>query len=262
MKLGLIGTGTIGRFLLENINIKDIIPDCNITAVLDERPKARHELPRLAKTFHFTPFYSAEELLQSDVDLVIECANVKTAQQYAPIVLRNKNMLLISVGALVDVKLLDHLDNLTKTNQTKLYLPPGAIGGLDIIQAGKMLDGLNEVVLETRKPAHALLEEQVEYEKIVFSGNAKSAIEKFPKNANVAITLSLAGLGIDKTQVNIIADPQIDKNIHTIKGRGEFGEFMIRLKNNPSPTNPKTSHLTSLSILSTIHSLQKQIVIR
>lgn len=75
-------------------------------------------------------------------------------------------------------------------------------------------------------------------------------MKKFPKNVNVAAALSLAGLGPERTTVCVVADPHIDRNIHEVKVKGAFGAFKIRLANNPSPQNPKTSYLACLSVVS------------
>ena len=78
---------------------------------------------------------------------------------------------------------------------------------------------------------------------------------------NVAITLSLAGIGVEKTKVKIIADPSVEKNIHSIRARGAFGEMEMKIENNPSPSNPQMSYLTALSILSSLKSLNEEICI-
>ena len=113
--------------------------------------------------------------------------------------------------------------------------------------------------LTTRKPAHSLTEEKVTEETTVFEGKAFEAIEKFPKNMNISIILSLAGIGIDQTNVRLIADPKADKNIHQIKLSGDFGEAELTIKNEPLPENPKTSALAALSILGTLERIQSNI---
>lgn len=131
---------------------------------------------------------------------------------------------------------------------------------MDAIQAASIMGGLESVTLMTRKPAKALGVES-EDKFVLFDGPAKEAIQQFPQNANVAITLSLAGLGVEKTRVRIIADPAIKQNIHTIQATGEFGNLEFTFQNYSLPTNPKTSYLTALSLLSTLKSLNKQIQI-
>src|SRR5699024_12754680 len=98
MKIGLIGTGTIGKFLLEKINSERIFANHYITSVLDERDKSKEKLHRLSQQYHFTAFDDVQSFLQSDIDFIIECANVATAQTYATTILQEKNVLMISVG--------------------------------------------------------------------------------------------------------------------------------------------------------------------
>jgi predicted dinucleotide-utilizing enzyme len=89
---------------------------------------------------------------------------------------------------------------------------------------------------------------------LVYEGKATETVTKFPQNVNVAATASLAGVGSEKTRVQVIADPTIDRNIHKIQARGTFGSLSIRLSNNPTPKNPKTSLLACLSVPSLLKS--------
>lgn len=199
--------------------------------------------------------------LKSGIDIVIECANIQVVNDYASQIVKQKDLLLISVGALADPLLYSDLVSIAKTNKRKVYLASGAIGGLDILKAAKVINGLDAVTLISRKPVVALSNESLNKETVLFEGTAEDAIQKYPQNANVAITLSLAGIGTKKTLMKIIADPTIEKNIHTIHAQGDFGSFELRMENNPSPTNPKTSYLTALSILSALKELNEQIVL-
>ena len=89
----------------------------------------------------------------------------------------------------------------------------------------------------------------IKAETVVFEGNALDAVKAFPQNINVAATLSMAGVGPELTHVRIVADPFITNNIHEILVEGEFGRFRAITENLPSPSNPKTSFLTSLSAI-------------
>ncbi|RLG57921.1 MAG: hypothetical protein DRN88_01930 [Candidatus Hydrothermarchaeota archaeon] len=113
------------------------------------------------------------------------------------------------------------------------------------------MEELYEVTLTTIKNPKSFGLELKE-RKTLFRGNAIEAIEKFPQNINVAVTLALAGMGIKKTKVEIIADPKVRKNVHRIKVRGSFGEFNFEVKNEVSPKNPKTSYLAALSAIATL----------
>lgn len=261
MKIGLIGTGSIGTFLLEKINHENMIPGFQITAIFDDREKSKGKLQVLAEEFNLEIYHGLDRFLDSSVDLIVECANIEVVKQYAELIASKKDLFLISVGAFAESSLHLRLKHIAEEKGRSIYLPSGAISGLDVLQSGNILGGLDTVQLVTRKPAHALSDGSIEKETILFDGVAKDAIALYPKNANIAITLSLAGLGVDKTKVKIIADPLVDKNIHHLEVWGDFGTLHVTLANNPSPNNPKTSYLTALSVLSSLKSLNTAIKI-
>lgn len=261
LNIGLIGCGAIGQFLLEKINVEKSLTNTKIVAVFDEREKSIEKMERLAEQYHFHFHRDLHSLLQAPVDLIIECANIHTVKKYSLAIIKEKSLLVISIGAMADKSFYQQLVATTKESKQKVYLPTGAIGGLDLLKAANSVGSLEEVKLISRKPAEALGNGELSSEKTLFKGIAKEAIEQFPKNANVAIALSLAGIGVDRTIVQMIADPLVNRNVHTIQLKGSFGEAEITIQNNPSVDNPKTSYLTGLSILSTIQSVDKQIII-
>jgi len=261
MKIGLIGVGTLGQFLLEELNQQNRIPGYQITAVFDEREQKSNKLAALGSTFSFQTYHHLDDFLQSPVDLIIECANVAVAKKFSKHILHKKDLLLISVGALADVQLYQELGKIAEEKQHKLYLPSGAMGGLDVLRAANLRGGLESVQLITKKPAHAFSMQEIDRDTVVFDGSAKDAIANYPENANIAIIISLAGIGVEDTKVQMIAVPAVDQNTHHLKAQGDFGKLMLTLENHPIPDNPKTSYLTALSILSALKSLQEHIVI-
>ena len=165
----------------------------------------------------------------------------------------------MSVGALMDKSLRDHLYQLAKENNAKIYLPTGAITGIDTVQAAQ-LGEITSISLTTRKPPVSLdvdLEEGEE--KVLFEGKASEAVKLFPRNINVSSTLSLAS-GID-VDVKIIADSKIKQNTHEIHLKGTFGELVTITSNNSSSNNPKTSALAAYSAASLLNKLNKTIQI-
>src|SRR5699024_344146 len=251
MNIGLIGAGAIGQFLLTHTKEHN---DLCITSVL-VRDKAKYQ--HLEETYNLELYTNLNEFLNSNIDIVVEAANVEAAKQYLKDVLNVKDMMVISIGAFSDVSLLEDV----KTSHHKLYLPAGAGGGLDLIQNGNTLDHLSSVTLTTTKPASSLVDDELSESTVVFEGPAKDAIDKFPKNMNVSIIVSLAGLGIEKTKVRLVADPDATENIHHVKITGEFGEATIEVKNQPLKENPKTSALAALSVLSTLERIENNIII-
>lgn len=251
MNIGLIGAGAIGQFLLNHTKKQD---NLNITSIL-VRDEAKYRY--LVDEYDVELYTNLSDFLKSNIDIVVEAANVEAVKQYLKDVLKIKDMMIISIGALSDTFLLEDV----KENQHKLYLPSGAVGGLDLIQNVNTLEHLSSVTLTTTKPAASLVDDELSEPTIVFEGAAKDAIAKFPKNMNVSIILSLAGLGIDETKVRLVADPHATKNTHHVKIEGEFGEATIEIKNNPLKENPKTSALAALSILSTLERIENNIII-
>lgn len=256
-KIGLIGAGNIGDFLLRSLNQDLQVPDAKITAVYS---RSGHATERLARQYQTQVFTEFDQFLAEDLDLVIEAATVEAVQDIAiPVIEKQIDLLLISVGALADEKLTQTLTELAKSKETSVYLPAGAIGGLDILKAAKSTGGLDAVSITTRKPPQAFSLDPIATEKVLFEGSAKEAIKKFPKNINVAVVLSLAGLGVEQTRVRIIADPKIQQNTHCIEAQGAFGQMQVTVENYPMPRNPKTSYLAALSILATLQNFQQAI---
>src|SRR5699024_3508074 len=196
-----------------------------------------------------------------NIDIVVEAANIEAVNELIPFVLEKKDVVLISIGALANESFLEKLYSIAKKYNRSIYLPSGGIGGLELLQSANALDDVTEVSITTRKPAASLIEKETKEEVTVFEGPAQEAIKKFPKNINVSIILSLAGIGTEKTKVKIVVDPLIEKNSHTIQILGRAGEATITSINNPLETNPKASYLAPLSIISTLKKITNPIKI-
>lgn len=254
MNIGLVGSGAIGQYLLKNINGSSN-GDLNITSVFVRNyDKYKH----LEKEYNVELFTDLNEFLAADTDIIVEAANVETVKALLPEIIKEKDTMLISIGALADEAL---LKTVSGENNKTLHLPSGGIGGMDLVQNARALGNLDTVTLTTRKPAASLIDEPVDAETVVFEGKAKDAIDKFPKNMNISIILSLAGVGIDKTNVILIADPAADKNTHTINISGKFGDAELTMSSNPLPENPKTSSLAALSVYATLERLAENVKI-
>lgn len=258
MRIGLIGGGNIGKFLLQSVNIGGLLPNSKIVGLY-----TRNELSakQLAIQYNTKSFSDIPSLIQSDIDLIIEAATVQVVKEVAATILESgKDLVLSSVGALSDENFFENLEKICNEKGTKIYLPSGAIGGLDVLKAAKSIGELESVSITTRKPPQALQGAPVDHEQVMFEGSAAEAIRLFPKNINVSIILSLAGLGPDKTGVKIISDPTISKNSHSIEAIGSFGKLSLHVENDPMPNNPKTSYLAALSVLAALKN--KDAVIR
>ncbi|MEH7384678.1 aspartate dehydrogenase [Bacillus sp. JJ1521] len=257
MNIGLIGAGAIANFLLEKIN-QNQLENLRIKSIL-VRNKEKYRL--LESEYGVKLFTDLEAFLDSEIDIVVEAANIEAVKTLLPSIMKKKDVVLISVGALADEALLTEIDKLVNEYKYAVHLPSGAIGGLDLLQNAHALGKVTSVSLTTRKPARSLIEENIDEARVVFEGKAIDAIRKFPKNMNVSIVLSLAGIGIEKTRVSLVADPHIDKNVHHVAIRGDFGEATLTVTNNPLPENDKTSYLAAMSILGTLKRIDGKLII-
>lgn len=256
MNVALIGYGAIGQHVL-----KSLAPDepARVTTVL-MRP-ARVEAVQAAVGKAVKVVGAVDEMSDPVPDLAVECAGHAAVADYGEALLRRGiDVLVVSIGALADRAVHDRLVAAARSGGAKLLIPAGAIGGIDALAAARQ-GGLEAVRYISRKPpaawtgtpaevAHDLDALMAPAE--LFRGPADEAARLYPKNANVAATVALAGAGFDGTEVTLIADPSAGGNVHRIEAEGAFGAFTIELHGKPLPDNPKTSSLTAFSVLRAI----------
>ena len=269
--VGLIGCGSIGTVIAEAID-EGRVGDVELVVVYDV---IREHAERLVSKLSRKPVISesVEGLIKrEDIKLVVEAASQEAVRQYALKILdEGKDLMVMSTGALLDDKLYKQILDSAKKRGRKVYVPSGAIVGLDNIKSAA-LARIYEVTLITRKPplsfegAPFIKNRKIDLNAIkeptlLYEGTAREAVKLFPRNVNVAASLSLAGVGPDKTKVKIIADPGIKEIIHEIQVKGEFGELETKTINRPFPSNPKTSYIAALSAIATLKRIAEKIVI-
>lgn len=246
--LVIVGAGCIGRRVAQAAADEEIA--CEVVAVCDLKQAAAERL-----CDDYAPDAEILDLEQavSRGDVVLESAAASAVPGLVAAARRSfqrqgrpAHLLVMSVGGLLDVANL-------KASGPVLHVPAGALGGLDAVQALGVA-GLDEVSLTTRKPP-AALGLDVETETVLFEGPAAEVIRRFPKNVNVAMALSLAGLGPERTQVRLIADPAVRRNTHHVIARGMAGEVEFTSRNEPFPENPRTSYLAALSAVALVKRL-------
>ena len=201
-------------------------------------------------------------LSSNPVDIVVEAASQDAVMDVSLSVLQNKkDLMIMSVGALLDESIYDILSDACKDFKKTIYLPSGAIAGLDGIKSVK--NELESISITTTKHPRSLKGakffetsdinlDEINTSTVIFEGIAKDAVSLFPANINVAALLSLTGIGSEKTGVKIVADPNTDKNTHHIVAEGKFGKMTFTIENYPDENNPKTSRLAILSAIETL----------
>lgn len=245
MRLGILGCGAIGgavaRFAdgeaqIEAIVLFDVVsePAVRLAENLDKAATAR----------------SVDALIE-DSDLIVEAASQQAVRNHLDTILKaGRSVLLLSMGALADDDFRARIAETARVSGAKIYLPSGAIAAIDGLKAGA-LAGIKSVTLVTTKPPKGLGVE-VDRWTVLFDGTARDAVAKYPQNVNVAACLAIAGIGFDRTRVQVVADPLATRNSHKVIIEGDFGRIRCEVENLPSPENPKTSWLASLSAMATL----------
>lgn len=259
-RIGIIGCGAIGSNLAFEIR-RHFAASAEIAWLCDHHADRIHRLQKALGTSARQG--TIQQLIQGS-DLIIEAASVQTVHELLAFSgIEKKQVLLMSVGGLIGPSA--RLQSILKKMQGRLYVPAGAIAGVDGLLASREA-GVKKVVLRTRKPpkglehaayfkTHAFPVLRGREEKCVFKGSAARAIESFPQNVNVAAVLSLAGIGADKTRVEIWTSRAYTKNCHEIEITSAAGTIRIEVQNRPYAENPKTSALAMYSALAVLRQI-------
>jgi aspartate dehydrogenase len=248
-RVGLLGCGAIGRLIASRAE------GFSVAAVYDRDPERARELGARSGA---TVFDSIAAFTAADVDLVVEAASVGAVREHAEAVLEaGRDLVVMSVGALADPAFLARLRGAALASGRRVHVPSGAVMGLDNLKVGR-IGGIDRLVLRTTKAPAALglaATERV----LVFRGPAEECVRAYPRNINVAAAIALAaGRPIE---VELWADPAVDRNVHEICAEGAFGDAYLRIRNVPSPENPATSYLAALSVLALLRNMAEPIVV-
>lgn len=251
--LTLIGLGAIGRAIVQRT--RDW-PDFSVRHVV--------VTPRSVEAARewLGPSVQVVTEVPDDAQWVLECAGHSAIEQHVlPALQRGVECALLSIGALATPGLAQRVEDAARAGHTQVHVLSGAIGGIDAIAAARW-GGLSEVTYTGRKPPQGwrgsaaesvVALDNLREATVLIEGSAAEVALKYPKNANVAATIALAGLGLQATRARLIADPGVTENIHEIDVRGAFGQMQLTMRGQPLPDNPKTSMLTVLSALRYLH---------
>ncbi len=264
IRLGVIGCGAIGTVLLEYL--ANYIPGPGQPqlhlhkVIVPERSRARvsallHRLGLQAQVVSELGRHCAP------LDIWVECAGHEALRRHVvPALAQGSSVVVCSVGACAHEELLIELEQASRLGGGRIQFVAGAIGAIDALAAARH-SGLTEVCYQGIKPALAWKNtpaEQVldldtlQEATLFFEGTAREAAQHYPQNANVAATIALAGIGFEKTRVQLIADPQAAHNQHRIQARGGFGSLAFEVQGRTLPDNPKTSALTAYSVIQAV----------
>lgn len=263
--IGLMGCGTIGTHLAMAID-SGRVANASVTGLFDIVDGNARDLKTKLKS---TPqvYDNFDRFVDSTADIIIEAASQQAVKNFGKRIIESgKDLMVMSVGALADTLFLAELLQLTpiRNSQSKIYVPSGAIAGIDAIRSVRHI--ADSISITTKKSPKALAgapfftTRNVSLDNItkvteIYEGSAVEAVKLFPANVNVAAVLSLAGIGVEKTMVRILADPEATTNQHEIVATGSFGEIKISVNNVTAPGNPKTSFLAVLSAIECLRSI-------
>lgn len=264
MQIAMIGCGAIGRSVLELCRPRAAHVQIGWVVVSQLRESLLQTVQAAAP--------GAQVVLElpahAQPDLVVECAgHTAVAQHVLPALERGVDAIVTSMGALSAPGMAEQLEQAAARGGAQVQLVSGAIGGMDALAAAS-IGGLDAVVYTGRKPPLAWCgtpaEQLCDLASLqeafcIFEGSAREAAQRYPKNANVAATIAFAGLGLDRTQVRLFADPGVSDNLHQINAQGAFGQMDLQMRGKPLAANPKTSALTAFSVARAVFSRVERI---
>ena len=259
IRVAIAGLGAIGQSLAKSL-AAGAVPGVELVAVsAKNKDKASTFVGTLA---HSVPVLTIEEL-EPVADLVVECAPAALLSDIvSPFLKAGKQAIVLSVGALL---FNDHLRDVATQHGGTIMVPTGALIGLDAVIAAA--EGqIHEVKMVTRKPpaglkgAPHLVENNISVDGLteplkVFEGNARDAAKGFPANLNVVVALALAGVGPQRTTLEIWADPTVTRNTHTINVDADSARFTMTIENIPSE-NPKTGRIVAQSVVAMLRKMR------
>ena len=243
-KVGLAGCGALGSIIAKALI--DGIEGYELVGIADLNPPP-FDVPHL----------SFEELAEN-CDLVIEALPPSEVPKIAGEVLkRDKTLIMLSACALL---LFPEIEEISKASKGRIRVPSGALSGLDAVTALNCA-GIESAKIASTKPPKGLkgapyvVQNDLDLDSLtektrIFEGNAFDAAKAFPANVNVAATLSLAGIGPERTRVEVWADPEAKGNSHEITVIGPGSVITSKTENVPDPSNPKSSMQAAYSVIS------------
>ncbi len=261
-RLVIVGWGAIGR------TVGRLLAEPTVTTVgvgVRDPDAARDEVPAGAMVIA-----DPGALASLQPDVVAEAAGRSSVEPWGRAALEcGADFIVSSMSAFADPDVLESLSNIARANGAQIHIQPGALGGVDALSGARRM-GIDTVEHRMVKPPKAWLgtpaEDLCDLSSLTeahtfYSAPAATTAEAFPKNANVAMTTALAGIGPERTRITLIADPNATTNRHEISAHGPFGSLDVAIANNPLPDNPKTSAMAALNLVRAIENRTAAIAI-
>lgn len=256
--VAIAGMGAIGHRVAKALDSG--INGLSLTAVsARDDEKARAKMENFSKPVPVVPLLD----LANHADVIVECLPPSEFDSVAKPVIENGGILMpLSVSALLERQAL--IDRAGETG-ARILVPSGAILGLDAIKA--MAEGdLTAVTHVTRKPPNSLvgapflIENSISLDGLsepllIFKGSVREGARHFPKNVNVSVAVSLAGIGPEKTVLEVWADPALERNTHKVVAESDIARIEVEIEGMPSPDNPRTGLITPYSVIAALRGL-------
>jgi len=240
-KIGLIGFGTIGNYLFHRIEEERFMEMAFVFEV--DRKKTESLKPSLFLD-------SFDDFKNMSVDLVVEAALPQVVKELGPRILKKSDLLILSLTSLADDALRQEMEGIAKASGKRIYIPHGAILGLDGIRDGRKVIEKVEITTIKSPKSLGLRDAGITEPVIVYEGTTRGACERFPRNVNVHASLALTGLGFERTRSKIVADPHTNSMIHVIEVIGKGLRWKIEIES--LPVGEVTGAYTPESVYQTI----------
>jgi aspartate dehydrogenase len=258
VRAGLIGLGAIGHGVVRIASERH--PGMIVFVGALVRDPTRHR-----RTDGPAVVGTVQDLIATKPEVVVEAAGHDALRAHGPSLLRaGVDLFVLSAGALADPAFAAELEAAARTGGARVRVLAGAIAGLDAIRAAAV-GGIERVTHTTRKPARTLLPEAeaaaLSGQRELYRGAARAGVLRFPESVNVAAAVSLAGIGLDRTELRVVADPAIERNRHEVIVEGAFGRLEIRIENVPTEENPRTGRIVAMSVVAELLDHRAPVVI-
>jgi aspartate dehydrogenase len=250
VRLGLIGLGSIGGTVAElAARLPGRVQIVGALVSAGGKPRAA-TAPRCVTRL--------ADLLALSPEVVIECAGQPALREHGAAVLAaGVDLVPSSVGLFADDVALEIFRDAARSGASRIRLSSGAVAGVDGLLGARAL-GLDSVryrfVMSPSAWGHGTgqgaLAGDTACERVMFRGSAREAALQFPRHANVTATIALAGVGFERTEVELVVDTTATDNRHEIHASGFFGKLSVVVQGKRISQSSPSSRLVAGSLFS------------